>query len=203
MNIQLALTASILSIFLFSGTTQAAQTVATFEDIDTVSTTSPLYATGNVEDGYNGISGWDSIGQAWEYLDGTDNGAIGVRSFYGSTGELSFDNAPVVFEGTYYKAYSVDTENTLASIELYYQGLLVHSIFDDPNASMGMAWVASGYSGLVDAIYIRGGGEGFSIDNLTYSTAAVPEPETYAMFLAGLGLVGFLKRLQRVASVAS
>lgn len=94
MNIQLALTASILSIFLLSGTTQAAQTVVTFEDIDTVSTTSPLYATGDVDDGYNGISGWDSIGQAWEYLDGTENGAIGVRSFYGSTGELRFDNAP-------------------------------------------------------------------------------------------------------------
>ena len=191
-----------MSIFLFSGTTQAAQIVVTFEDIDTVSTTPPLYATGDVDDGYNGISGWDSIGQAWEYLDGTDNGAIGVRSFYGSTGELRFDNAPVVFEGAYYKAYSGDTENTLARIELYYQGGLVHSIFDDLQAPMGMAWIASGYSGLVDAIYIRGGGEGFSIDNLTYSTAAVPEPETYAMFLAGLGLVGFLKRLQRVASVA-
>lgn len=40
------------------------------------------------------------------------------------------------------------------------------------------------------------GGDGYSgavLDNVSV-TAAVPEPETYAMLLAGLGLVGFLKR---------
>lgn len=198
MNIQLALTATSLSIFLFSGAAQAAQTVITFEDINTVSTTSPLYATGGVDDGYNGISGWSLVGQAWEFLDGTDIGAIGVRSFYGSSGELSFDNAPVVFEGTHFQSYAADPVNHPASIELYYQGLLVHSILD-PLAPMGMVWVSSGYSGLVDAIYIRGGGEGFSIDNLTYSTAAVPEPETYAMLLVGLGLISLMKPGQRAA----
>ena len=92
-----------------------------------------------------------------QYLDGTDIGAIGMRSFYGSSGELSFDNAPVVFEGTYYKTYSADSTNPIASIELYYQGLLVHSILD-PISPLGLVWVASGYSGLVDKIYLRGVG---------------------------------------------
>jgi len=34
---------------------------------------------------------------------------------------------------------------------------------------------------------------------LTYSVAAVPEAETYAMMLAGLGLVGFMVRRRRHA----
>lgn len=40
-------------------------------------------------------------------------------------------------------------------------------------------------------------GAGFAYDNFqftTTSTTAVPEPETYAMFLAGLGLLGFSSR---------
>lgn len=196
MNIQLTLTAASLSICLLSGVAQAAQTVVTFEDINTSPSNSPLYETGDIFDGYNGITGWNLVGQAWKY---DETGVIGEKYFYGSEGELSFDNAPVVFEGTYYKSYAADPVNPITSIELYYQGLLVHSVLD-PRAPLGLAWVASGYSGLVDKLYIRGGGEGFSIDNLTYSTAAVPEPETYAMFLVGLGLVGFLKCRQRVAS---
>ena len=199
MIIQKAFIATSLSLCLFGGGAQAAQTIVTFEDIHTVSTISPLYAAGDVADGYNGISGWSNLGQAWEYLDTSFNaGQIGSQFFSGwSSGSLSFDNGPVVFEGTYYQSFARDTENTLASIELYYQGVLVHSI-SDPLAPAGMVWVVSGYSGLVDEIYIRGGGEGFNIDNLTYSTAAVPEPETYAMFLAGVGLIGLLRHRKRV-----
>lgn len=195
MNIQLAFITTSLSLNLFSGGVQAAQTTVTFEDINTISTASPLYATGDVYDGYNGISGWANMGKAWEYLDMSfDPGQIDSRFFNGwSSGRLSFDNGPVVFEGTYYQSFARDTENTLAGIELYYQGVLVHSI-TDPISPAGMVWVSSGYSGLVDEIYIRGGNEGFNIDNLTYSTAAVPEPETYAMFLAGIGLIGILRR---------
>jgi hypothetical protein len=35
---------------------------------------------------------------------------------------------------------------------------------------------------------------GLAIDNFSLSVAAVPEPETYAMLLAGLGLLGFVAR---------
>ena len=33
--------------------------------------------------------------------------------------------------------------------------------------------------------------------DLTASTAAIPEPETYAMLLAGLGMLGFAARRRR------
>jgi hypothetical protein len=98
MNFQSAIAASCLSIFLLSSPAQAAQTIVTFEDVATSATSSPLYATGDVADGYKGISGWGAAGQVWEFLDGTDFGEIGARFFYGTSGELRFDLAPVVFE---------------------------------------------------------------------------------------------------------
>jgi len=39
---------------------------------------------------------------------------------------------------------------------------------------------------------------GLAIDNLSFSVTAVPEPGTYALLLAGLGVVGFLARRRRV-----
>ena len=179
----------------FSVTAQA--TVVTFEDVNIIFDQSPVYGTGDVADGYNGISGWGAVGKVWGYPAGEPNEAIGERWFYGSNGELSFDQAPVIFEGTYYKSYASDPNNHITSIELFYQGRLVHSILD-PLAGSNLVWIASGYSGLVDKIYLHGGGEGFSIDNFTYSVAAVPEPSSYLLFLSGLTFVGLMSRKKNI-----
>jgi hypothetical protein len=39
-----------------------------------------------------------------------------------------------------------------------------------------------------------------NVDSFSISTTAVPEPETYAMLLAGLGLMGFMARRKRMAA---
>jgi hypothetical protein len=41
--------------------------------------------------------------------------------------------------------------------------------------------------------------ESWAMDNLSVSITPVPEPESYAMFLAGLGLMGFIARRRRAS----
>ena len=79
-----------------TGTTaaHASQVVVTFEDIGPS-------AGGQIYNGYGGISGWESVGNLHDYADAHDP-ALGDYQFHGWGGELSFDQAPVVFEGTYY-----------------------------------------------------------------------------------------------------
>lgn len=77
-----------------------------------------------------------------------------------------------------------------------------------------VAGKASGLGGTIatnwsagDTLWIRwtdidntGSDHGLAIDNVSLSvTAAVPEPSTYAMLLAGLGAVGFMARRRRRA----
>jgi hypothetical protein len=55
------------------------------------------------------------------------------------------------------------------------------------------------------SIYLIGGVEGWaipqsmalSLDNFSATAQPVPEAETYAMMLAGLGLVGFMARRRK------
>lgn len=154
-------------------------TVVTFEEVG---------PSGNVPEGYGGISGWSSAGNV---MNGTGEG-IGDYLFYGQSGDITFDNAPVNFLGTFYKAYAVTPGTTLTGIALYFQNQLVHSILD-PQAALGLVWVDSGYAGLVDRIHFEGGGEGYAIDNLSYSVAnvgTVPEPGTSLLLISALGLLG-------------
>ncbi len=47
-------------------------------------------------------------------------------------------------------------------------------------------------------VFATGGDGMYSVGELAI-TAAVPEPETYAMMLAGLGLLGFMARRKKTA----
>lgn len=58
--------------------------------------------------------------------------------------------------------------------------------------------VSSGFVAGLNTIdfYVEGNGvtDGFALKTVEFTAAPVPEPETYAMLLAGLGLLGALKR---------
>jgi hypothetical protein len=51
------------------------------------------------------------------------------------------------------------------------------------------------FGGIKNPDFVGTGGQHFALDNLTIN--AVPEPETYAMLLAGLGMVGMAARRRK------
>ena len=65
------------------------------------------------------------------------------------------------------------------------------------------AWVADAARAQITILGVANGSmsnnAGILLDNVAFSAAPVPEPSTYAMLLAGLGLVGFAVR-RRAAS---
>ena len=71
----------------------------------------------------------------------------------------------------------------------------------DPGTGNGIATLWSFSRPSADVVSIRfagtrtaGGAFGLGFDNFDARTAAVPEPESYAMMLAGLGVVGWMAR---------
>ena len=73
--------------------------------------------------------------------------------------------------------------------------------FQRPFTTEGFSFVAT--SSLTTLSFIHTFGPGGSNDPLIdgVSVTAVPEPETYAMLLAGLGLLGFMARRRKVSAV--
>ncbi len=133
---------------------------------------------GSIADGYGGISGWVMSG----HVAANDFGeGVGNAYFYGLQAKLSFDNGPVIFQGAFYKSYASDPTASIPGFSLFYQNQLVYQALD-PHYLLSLEWLPSGYSGWVDKIMIHGGGEGYAIDDLTYSAAPVPVPSAVWLF---------------------
>ena len=85
------------------------------------------------------------------------------------------------------------------TFELYNAGALVAT-----SATIAVhgtpTWLASGYSGLVDEVRINTSNGCYVCDNVTYG--AIPEPESWALTIAGFGIVGFAMRRRATAVTA-
>lgn len=95
--------------------------------------------------------------------------------------------------GTFDGAYFAGLGGATLSFELFLNGSKVHSsMVLDPSATS--SFLASGYAGLVDAVVVKSGNHGeFVMDDFSF-TQAVPEPQTYALLIGGLFVVGRLAR---------
>ncbi|MEF7616094.1 PEPxxWA-CTERM sorting domain-containing protein [Aquincola sp. MAHUQ-54] len=159
----------------------AASTVLSFDDL----------ATDFVPANYGGL---DWTGSGWFSFDGTDTQRPYTPHSGNNLATLSWDGSDAnstvrfhqaaTFEGAWFSGYAEGD----VTFKLYYQGALVGTSAT-LLASATPSFLASGYAGLVDAVSITSAGHAFyAMDDFTF-TAAVPEPETWALMLAGLAAV--------------
>ena len=152
------------------------------------------YVGGGVELG-NSSGNWAS-----PPADTTNYFSVGPSTSAIATISLGFDSN--------YFGYYGGSPDLYNSIELWHSGLLVGSFSGatlaaaiphpaDGNQSVG-AYVnisASNASEYFDTIKILSTSNAFETDN--HAVTQVPEPESYAMFMAGLGLMGFIARRRK------
>lgn len=163
----------------------SATTVLNFDDIA---------ADGSVPLNYGGLD-WSSAGwtvfstPAAPYTPHSGAGRVSTGFLADDVSSLIRFTAPATFEGAWFAGLG----GALLSFELYNGGQLVHSSASlDPSATP--SFLSSGYAGLIDTVVVKSANHGeFVMDDFSF-TAAVPEPQSYALLLAGLAGVACIAR---------
>lgn len=199
---------AISALALLAAACAAQATTLTFDDLGLADGSETFISS------YGGFT-WDNAGAlnttgyAYNpsgYQVGAVSGSGVGFSFDSST--LSFSSAtPFTFNSIWLTAawndgLSVTLTGSLAGLSLYSQTVNPLATapklytFDWANIDKVSIWTSGGtfHPGY------GGAGEHVALDNLTFNAAPVPEPESFAMLLAGLGvLAGVARRRQRTS----
>lgn len=114
------------------------------------------------------------------------------------TRDVNVDSQPILgslpftFTGANFRALD---DNVTLTYKLFLGGNLVHTVSTTLATFNDVAFFGTGYNGLVDKVIINGPSAYFAMDDFTFT--AVPEPGTYALMIAGLGVVGWMARRRR------
>ncbi len=171
--------------------------VDTFDDIPIDALDTPLARTAGA---YSYTIG--TIGSS-PYLYGAGGGGdhwMSTNSRNDSVLFSNFSNAIYGAGGFFFGSdvfgqYSPSTGSTLTAVNVYGETFTYH--LDSPTQSSFVGFVSTG--SLTQLTFTTDSQVGVwpTVNNLTLSVAAVPEPETYGMLLAGLGLIGFIARRRK------
>lgn len=142
--------------------------------------------------------------QTYNFSGAIDSGSLLGQSY---SGNFSFDDAALTDVGTEWlsvgslamifmgNAYTQADVAAGADVEVGYQdGAFLGLSYSVDTAAHPFSFVP-GTSNVSDAFFAYDNGAGY----VNYALAPVPEAETYAMMLAGLGLVGFAAARRRQA----
>jgi hypothetical protein len=89
--------------------------------------------------------------------------------------------------------YEVFADSTVVG-QIPYDGGVGHNLVETFTFALSPAIMADG---IVTVSFTPTSSDGWAIDYSEITVTAVPEPETYAMMLAGLGLLGFAARRRK------
>jgi PEP-CTERM motif len=148
-----------------------------------------------VPDGYGGIA-W---GDSWTYFSfpqppyNPHSGTVRIYNGYPNSETYIHDDSfsfasPVRFDGAWFAGGGYPP--TAVRFDLYKSGALVHSS-DFLEPSDIPTFLASGYSGLIDTVVVHDvnpDNDDYVMDDVTYTTAAVPEPTSFTGCCVGMGL---------------
>ncbi len=210
---------SLISLALLAPFAQvhAATVVADFNEIPmTASATTRLGPNGwavelipcctYVEDGFQFNTGWSPTKYAMQIGAITDvnpyywTGSQGLFHSYGGSAQYTNSFEVTRLDGGVFDLISLDVaafNNSQRFFAVYgYQadGGVVRKyvpLLDDSYNTLETLTFGDDFKNLTSVSFSAYGQQ---IDNVTFGIAAVPEPETYALMLAGLGLVGFAAR---------
>lgn len=188
-----SLSVGVVLAALFAMPVQA-QTTLNFDDLTGA-------ACAGVQGGMGVYQGVDFLGQWSCYSDPQDpyNAASGTNRLYTagtdgyhSSGSFSFAG-PVQFLGASFSGYGFES----VTFDLYLASTLVHT-----SSSLTMSstptFLASGYTGAVDRVTVRGVDPQypfFVMDDVQY--ASVPEPASFVLVASGLAGLAAVKRRRR------
>jgi hypothetical protein len=183
---------TVLAATLF-GAAAAQATVVSFDDL--------TGGGGLVANGYGGVN-WNGN---WTWYDRPQppynalSPATRIFSSYdppkpGDVEGSSFSfSGDVIFNGAYFAG---DGDGVI-QFALYNDGGLV-ATSGTLTTSSTPTFLSSGYAGAVDQVAVRGR-KSYVMDDVTFNATAVPEPESYALLLAGLGVLGFIGKRRRAS----
>lgn len=148
---------------------------------------------------YTYIGSFTTDGSTITYADGSSTSNI--ASYWGNNPAVysGLEAAALLFGGSA-SDYALSTVNTSVNNLAWYDGWgdhIGHQYADTYKLDLtGLGYNGCSISG-VDCSYSAYSAyisDGFSATNYVYKVAAVPEPESFAMFMAGLGLLGAITR---------
>lgn len=168
-----------------------AQTVLTFEDLR------PCPAPVGVYDGVDFQGQFNCYHTAqYPFTPASGSYRIYANALGGNAATFVFAS-PTTFDGAYFSGYGVTTAGVNnVSFTMFFNGVSVASS-GALTPSGTPTFLASGYSGPVDAVTVNGQQGDYTMDDVTFHVSTVPEPSSLALTTFGLVPFGALVRRRR------